>query len=116
MKNILILSIAIVITGCLSSCKKDEATENTPITYANFSQLKTGNYWIYERFTVDSAGAAVATGILDSCYIETDTLINNHTYYKLISPNPYGILPEISLPQGFLPLGLAISNLEIFIY
>jgi hypothetical protein len=85
---------SVILFSCLSvivfSCKKDEDNSvPAPIVYDNYSQLKVGNYWIYQRFDVDSSGNATPATEYDSCYVEKDTLINNITYYKMIRPNPY---------------------------
>jgi hypothetical protein len=53
---------------------------------SNYSQLKVGNYWIYEQFMLDQAGNSVSLGIFDSCFIEKDTLINNKQYFKYVKP------------------------------
>lgn len=76
------------------SCKKDEETiTEEPTTYDDYACLKTGNYWIYQQFTVDSLGNATPTDTYDSCYIEKDTLINGTTYFKLVQPSYLGIIP-----------------------
>ncbi|MBP6511704.1 MAG: hypothetical protein KA347_03420 [Bacteroidia bacterium] len=87
MKTISLILIGVVLTTSISSCKKDSTP---PTNSPNFTQLKVGNYWIYERFNIDSSGNATATGIIDSCYIEKDTSINNITYYKFIRPEVIG--------------------------
>lgn len=55
----------------------------TPVTYQNYSQLKTGNYWIYQEFAIDPQGNASATNTFDSCYVQKDTVIRNNTYHKI---------------------------------
>lgn len=87
MKRYTLILFSSLLTISFSSCKKDSST---PTTYPNFSQLKVGNYWVYERFNVDSSGNATATEIFDSCYVEKDTLINNISYYKVIRPEVPG--------------------------
>jgi hypothetical protein len=87
MKRNAFISFGIFLTFFFSSCKKDSSTTTT---YPNFSQLKVGNYWVYERFNVDSSGNATAIGIFDSCYVEKDTLINNTLYFKVIRPEVAG--------------------------
>jgi len=82
----LFLVFSIVLAIFLSSCKKDTSV---PTSYPNFSQLKVGNYWIYERYNVDPFGNASTTGVFDSCYVEKDTLINNNSYYKVIRPQAF---------------------------
>lgn len=65
-----------------TACKKDPE----PAVYPTFMPLATGNYWVYQRFLVDTNGQSTAQNIFDSCYIEKDTLINAHTYYKFVKP------------------------------
>jgi hypothetical protein len=74
-------------------CQKDKAVffpeETQPVpVYKNYSQLKVGNYWIYQRFEIDGEGKATPTSVYDSCYVEKDTLINGNIYFKLYQP-PY---------------------------
>jgi len=72
--------------------QKDRDTEPTPthtITYPNFSQLKVGNYWVYEQFDIDATGNATSKNTFDSCYVEKDTIINSKTYLKIVKPKPY---------------------------
>jgi len=83
------LSVALM-TTMIYSCKKDKDPTTTPsITYPNFSQLKVGNYWVYEQFDIDATGNATSKNIFDSCYVEKDTIINSKTYFKMVKPNPY---------------------------
>lgn len=90
MKNLLLLlSICVLVY----SCKKDtESTETpTPVTYTSYSNLKIGNYWVYERLNHDSVGGMYTQlNLFDSSYVEKDTVINGNTYYKLMQINyPY---------------------------
>jgi|GEM_PF-325311 len=108
MKNI--IRIVILSTSIsFFSCKKDKKVEpdkestNLPsTTYSNYSNLKVGNYWIYQRFEIDSSGNATPLAIVDSCYIEKDTLIHGNTYYKYMSPNfgnsvgPNSVSPNVA--------------------
>jgi hypothetical protein len=86
------LSVALIST-MIYSCKKDKDTDPTApttcITYPNFSQLKVGNYWVYEQFDIDAIGNATSKNTFDSCYVEKDTIINSKTYLKMVKPNPY---------------------------
>lgn len=94
MKPILLIASCVVIS-LLPSCKKDKqssspacTSSNQPIvTYPNYSNLKVGNYWIYQRYEINTNGFGGETmlNITDSCYIEKDTLINGYTYYKYMS-------------------------------
>jgi hypothetical protein len=94
MKQKIIISILITSMSLVYSCSKEEKIEpelpTTPaITYPKFSQLKTGNYWVYEQFDVDTLGNAISKNVYDSCYVEKDTIINNITYYKMLRPKAY---------------------------
>jgi hypothetical protein len=92
MKNI-VSKIAICSIVTLVACKKEKNVEPsncsqqiaTTQTYPNYSNLKVGNYWIYERFIVDEFGVATSLNQFDSCYVEKDTLINGMTYFKYMS-------------------------------
>ena len=79
-----IVPLFIAIT-CLFACKKEKQKEDEKV-YPNYSQLKVGNYWIYQRFEIDTFGRETALNQYDSCYIEKDMLINGKTYFKLVSP------------------------------
>ena len=86
MKTIIpVLLISLVIF----SCKKDKEIEpqlEPPVVYDNYSQLKTGNYWIYEIFWKDTLGNLTSMGQFDSCYVEKDTVINDKLFFKMIRP------------------------------
>lgn len=75
----------------ISSCKKEKDPDPIVpgVTYADYGQLKAGNYWIYEQFDLDTAGNATSKNIFDSCYIEKDTVINIMKYVKMVKPKPY---------------------------
>ncbi len=88
-KNLFLMSLmALLIISY--SCKKDKKEENTPtpITYPNYSQLKVGNYWVYQQFQIYEDSIAYPRPNIDSCYIDKDTIINGHTYYKFFKPYP----------------------------
>ena len=89
-----IITISLIAIFCTASCKKEKQAapvtpvdSNTVVTYANYTNLKPGNYWIYQQFTLDSLhGTATALPYFDSCYVEKDTLINNINYHKYCAP------------------------------
>jgi hypothetical protein len=88
MKKLKFCLPVIALTVFIFSCKKDKdevpaLTPGTAPTYPDYSQLKVGNYWVYELFDVDSSGNATTMNNYDSCYVEKDTLINNAVYYKM---------------------------------
>lgn len=108
MKNVISVTILFIIISFFS-CKKDKKVEpdeeiSSPssINYPNYSNLKVGNYWIYQRFEIDGSGNETPLSIIDSCYIEKDTNINGKTYYKYVSPDfgnsisPYSVAPNIA--------------------
>ncbi len=83
--NILFATVFIILGA--SSCKKESPNSNIDSDMAaSYTQLKVGNYWIYERFHLTDS-TTTSTGIIDSCYIEKDTVINSKTYYKMIRPS-----------------------------
>lgn len=94
MKKRTFIWILLLMTIVISSCKKED--KNEPITppistvYPNYSQLKVGNYWIYQQVELDSMGNETPKNIFDSCYVEKDTIINTYTYYKVFSPEVSG--------------------------
>ncbi len=88
MKRTFILLITLALMMSFFSCKKDKEETTTVVTWPDYSKLKTGNYWIYREYTVDSLGNATETDTYDSCFVEKDTLINNKTYFKLNKDMP----------------------------
>jgi len=89
MKNKTLFLALLVYTIVGAACKHDKEEPVTPVVYPNYTQLKVGNYWIYERFEVDPFGNATPLNIFDSSYVEKDTLINNQNYFKLFRLDPY---------------------------
>ncbi len=86
---IALISASVVL---LNSCKKDkdESAASVPSNAAaDYTPFKTGNYWVYERYQIDSSGNATAKGVFDSTYVTGDTVINGNTYYKWVKPDYY---------------------------
>jgi len=52
---------------------------------AVYLPMKTGNYWIYQHFQVDTTGMEVPVNYRDSCYVAGDTLIRGKTFYKIFN-------------------------------
>ncbi len=88
MRNSGMLAFLLLLLVIIHSCKKN--SPQPPPSYPDYSQLTVGNYWIYERYNIDSPGNATASGIFDSCYVEKDTQINNTAFFKVIRPQPLG--------------------------
>lgn len=90
------LLLTYITTIC--ACKKENNLINEQPSYGidaietedhvfTYSQLKVGNYWIYQEYELDSTGTiATPTTVYDSCYIKTDTIIRGNTYYKITAP------------------------------
>ena len=80
--------ICLVLYAILAvSCTKT-AEDPVPAPKPDYFQLKIGNYWIYEGYRVDSNEVATSTGDFDSAFIQKDTIIRGHTFYKLYE-KPY---------------------------
>lgn len=85
-----LLAIFILSLFTFSCNKKNEVIIATSIIYPSYAALKPGNYWIYQQFDIDNTtGNAVAKNVFDSCYVEKDTTIKGHIYFKLLKPKPY---------------------------
>ena len=117
MKKLVLISACAILIG-MYSCKKDTKTpEQEPVVtppkvYANYSNLKAGNYWIYERFEIDPSGNATSIHIIDSCYVEKDTVINGHHSFKYSMPNDgYPNLATVQSPNTFVYLRDSLSYL-----
>jgi len=93
MKNIEMIykfATLLIVLG-LFSCKK-EKNNMSEEDDSRYAFLKVGNYWIYERYTEDNMGNITSMNIIDSCFVEKDTLMNNKKFYKLVGPQPHGII------------------------
>lgn len=77
MKKVLVLGLIIALTW--SSCKKDIGIPSSPTPHS-YSELTTGNYWVYDWYVIDSAGSSTLCGITDSIYIVGDTVIGSDTF------------------------------------
>lgn len=65
----------------------EENHPGNPIAEAGaYTQLAVGNYWIYDKYVIDTMGNETALHSIDSIYIEKDTVINGETYFKMIEP------------------------------
>lgn len=77
----------------LVSCKKstnapeEEQAIEPARNYPDYANLKVGNYWIYERYSIDEFGNEVSMNSIDSCYVEKDTIMNGHLYHKYVGPD-----------------------------
>jgi hypothetical protein len=87
MKRVVLL--VVIATMIIVSCKKnDSENELKPVQTSNYMQLKIGNYWVYEKYTIDSAGIENPVwGDPDSSIITGDTMIDNTMYFTKLSAN-----------------------------
>jgi len=86
MNQKILFLFTILLTGTICSCKKDTDPQPPATSYPDFSQLKVGNYWIYEQYDISSTSNATSRNIFDSCYVEKDTVILGKTYFKIVKP------------------------------
>lgn len=89
--KIILLSTILFFTSCKKDKKNPEEnckpTTPSETVYSNYSQLKVGNYWIYQQFTVDSLGNGTPTNVYDSCFVQKDTIINGKVFFKQYRPD-----------------------------
>ena len=79
MKQTAILFSLIVL---MFSCKKKEDSDE-PKTYANYSALSIGNYWVYDYNSYNENGTLdVSISAYDSICINGDTVVNGNRYFK----------------------------------
>ena len=66
------------------SCNKNDIPESISIN-ADYFPLSVGNVWRYKLYRVDSGSTKYPfVNSLDSIFIESDTIINDELYYKMI--------------------------------
>lgn len=94
-KTTYIFTSIILIVSILTSCRKVEdpddlaliehieTVEQNEYTTTTYTQIEVGNYWIYQGYYVDTDNntESIVEYLVDSLYIEKDTVINNETYY-----------------------------------
>jgi hypothetical protein len=79
MKNSILALLSVL--ALLSACKKDD----TSAVYDNYGNLEPGNYWLYDRYYLDSGSVlTLVPNVTDSNYVEKDTMINGNTFHKLM--------------------------------
>ncbi|MBL7944803.1 MAG: hypothetical protein JNN32_01990 [Flavobacteriales bacterium] len=84
-------TLVILVLSTLAACQPDEdevvaplpppAPQNLEVTA--FSNLAIGNYWIYQRYRVDSADNVASVLTVDSIFISGDSVVNGETYWKV---------------------------------
>lgn len=98
-------TIALCTIVLLASCKKDDdgstpaAPSNDPTSLAHVSeygQLDSGNYWVYQKYKVDSTDVVLETLGMDSVWMTGDSVIDGETFktvYRAPSGSP-GAMPR----------------------
>jgi hypothetical protein len=121
MKTFVHAATLLLVCLCFApACKKKKsvATEEEPqpaaVVYDNYTQLKTGNYWIYGRYHVDTDGSVTNLHSYDSCYVEKDTIANGKTYFKYCSYNFINDRKEVSYQRDSLGYTVALDGSVLF--
>jgi hypothetical protein len=112
MKTINLTTVLIITTILITSCSKDSNTSPGPAF--DYTPMNVGNYWVYQRFDIDSAGNGTSTSVFDSVYIEKDTVTVAGTYYKMIAPDPFSSVPVVSYIKDSLTYLVDINGNILF--
>lgn len=80
MRNLFFISLLV---GILVSCSKDK-DETPEVPAPNYFPLKTGNYWVYQQFSVDSNKVEKEIMYTDSTVVDGDTIINSKKYHRVL--------------------------------
>jgi hypothetical protein len=66
----------VILTGCHKDVVNDTTVpEPTPVEIVDSE----GSWWKYEWFEIDQTGTAISLGMIDSFYVDGDTIINGNT-------------------------------------
>ena len=87
MKNVILILVSVIFI--LSSCIKDPEDPVIQESVLDYYPLSVGNYWVYQRSFCDSTWNHCDSLLTDTSKVVKDTVINNHTYYKVV------VFPEI---------------------
>lgn len=90
--------ICCTLVTLLTACKKDAADVPAPApaplnlgAVEQYSNLDSGNYWIYQKYKVDSTDAILETLAEDSIWVDGDTLLSGVTYAVVRRAVPGGV-------------------------
>lgn len=85
MRKTLIVCLCSLVLA-FTACKKD-TIETTLTTSSDYMPLKVGNYWVYQTYQLSLATNTYVpwNSMRDSICIDSDTTINNATYYKRVA-------------------------------
>jgi hypothetical protein len=78
------LFAAFLATLLILSCKEEpdpSFSEKEAQLVAEYLPMQIGNYWIYQHYSIDSAGQASPLDRIDSIVITRDSSINGHIYF-----------------------------------
>ncbi len=83
------IALFFLFLSALAACQPDEDEVVAPLPppapqnleVAAFSNLAVGNYWVYQRYRVDSADNVVDVLTVDSIFISGDSVVNGETYF-----------------------------------
>lgn len=73
----------------VTACKKDEDPAPSPApgpsySVSDFSKLAVGNYWVYQKSNLDTAGnVSSVTANYDSLFVSGTSVVNGNTYAVL---------------------------------
>lgn len=73
------LALFILVFIFAISCKKQKDVTIDKIGAESYTPLSVGSYWIYDVSNIDTLGNATFL-MIDSTYIESDTVLNGETY------------------------------------
>lgn len=86
-----ILSITLLLTiSIICSCKKEpiKDTRSKDTLFTECMGFKPGSYWVYRVYQIDNEGnETMYPNVIDSCYVEKDTMINGISYVKFVEPS-----------------------------
>ncbi|MCX6268847.1 MAG: hypothetical protein NTW16_16095 [Bacteroidetes bacterium] len=89
MRNLFLLGLILALA---ISCKKKEETtppDDPGVTF-NYFPMKTGNYWVYRHYDIDTLGHVTEIPLTDSVVITGDSMINGKRYFVFEGTNfPY---------------------------
>ncbi len=84
--KLLTLALLSIVFIVLSSCSSDNPTNNNP--QGDFAFLNIGNWWIYERYVIDSAGNKSGDSYFDSTFVtETEVVLGRTGAFKVKTEN-----------------------------
>ncbi len=69
-----------LISVIVSSCATNDVDPNKEETVSEYTNLKVGNFWVYDWYDVTPDGSATYYAT-DSLYIEKDTIIDGRVFY-----------------------------------